>query len=106
MKLLLITVGCLLAASSAIACAGPSDEEVEAKGYEVLGRATPLMLGAAFSSGEECQKISDDFEFGEALEEDSRNQMSNREAMAELEKVEKQLDEFEDELREADCIDG
>ena len=106
MKLLLITVGCLLAASIAIACGDPSDEELEAKAYEIFGRATPLMLGAAFSSGEECQKISDDFEFSEALEEDSRSQMSNREAMAELEKMEKQLDEFEGELREAGCIDG
>ena len=32
--------------------------------------------------------------------------MSNGEVMAELEKVEKQVDEFEAQLIEAECIDG
>ena len=106
MKLIVITVGCLLAASIAIACAGPSDEEIKAKAYEVLGRATPLMLAAGFNFDEECQKIFNSLELGEALDEDSRSQMSNSEAMAELEKMEKELDEFEAQLLEAECIDG
>ena len=106
MKLIVITVGCLLAASIAIACGGPSDEEVEAKGYEVFGRAMPLMLAAGFNFDEECQKIFNDFELAEALDEDSKSQMSNGEVMAELEKVEKQVDEFEAQLIEAECIDG
>ena len=106
MKLIVITVSCLMAASIAIGCGGPSDEEVQAKAYEVWGRATPMMLAAAFNFNEECQKIVNSFDLGEALDEDSKSQMSNGEVMAELEKVEKQVDEFEAQLIEAECIDG
>jgi hypothetical protein len=106
MKLLVITVACVLALSAAIACGGPSDEEVEAKAYEIVGRATPLMLAAAFNFEPECQRIVESFEPGAALDEDSRDEMSNSEAMAELEKMEKELDDFEADLREAECIDG
>ena len=96
----------MLAASLAVACAAPSDEEVEAKAYELAGMAMPLMLAAGFSSDEECQKIFVTFEEGQGFDEDSRSQMSNREAMAELKKMDKKVAEFEDELRDAGCIDG
>ena len=106
MKLIIITLGCLLAVSIAIACGGPSDEEVEAKAYEVFARATPLLLAAGFNFDEQCQKIVNDFELSDALDEDGESDLSNSEAMAELVKMEKQVDEFEAQLIEAECVDG
>ncbi len=107
MRLLAIAMGCLLAVSLVIACGGgPSDEEVEAKGYEIAGRAIPLMMEAGFSSDPECQDIFNRFESDLDLDEDAADQMSNREIMSELKKAEKQLDDFEDELREAQCVNG
>ena len=105
MRLFIIALTFLML-GSAIACGGPSDEEVEAKAYEVIGRATPLMLAAAFNFEPECQQIVENFELGEALDEDARSELSNSVAMAELEKMEKELDQFEADLRDAECIEG
>ena len=44
----------------AVACSGPSDEEVEAKAHEVLGRAVPLVLAVGFAFSNECTQLVDD----------------------------------------------
>ena len=107
MRLFIIPVACVLAMSLASACgSGPSDEEVEAKAYEVIGRATPLILSAGLNFEPECQRIFETFEPGAAIDDDARGEMSNSEAMAELEKMEKEIDDFEAELRDAGCIEG
>ncbi len=107
MRIGLISAACVVTLVLAISCGGgPSDEEVEAKAYEVIGRATPLILSAGLNFEPECQRIFEAFEPGAAIDDDARGQMSNREAMAELEKMEKELDDFEAELRDAGCIEG
>ena len=50
MRIGLISAACVVTLALVIACGGgPSDEEVEAKAYEVIGRATPLMLSAGLN---------------------------------------------------------
>ena len=85
-------------------CSGPSEEEVAAKASEVVPRAQQLLLTASFAADAECRKLANEFAKAYALDELPYDQASPREAMAKLEILDKGLDQFEKDLKKADCI--
>ena len=87
-----------------LGCAGPSDAEIERRGTQLAGRALPLMLSAGFSSERECQNLSDEFSSKLEQIEDADDSLSNRQKMDIIEEFERELDQFEEELKKAKCI--
>ena len=109
MKLFIVAVACLLLATLAGACSEPSDEQVEAKYYELVGRINPL-LEAIVASRLSVECLGDagffDLELSQRLTPENLSAIGNREAMAEMKRIQKGLDKTEAALKDFGCIDG
>ena len=100
--LLIPTISLLLI--TLFGCSWPSEEEVAAKASEVVPRAQQLLLTASFAADAECRELADEFTKAFVIDDLPYDHASTREAMANLEIWDKGLDEFEKDLKKADCI--
>ena len=105
MKTLLLTLIIGLSLVPLFGCGGePTALDVAAKADVVVPRAQELMLTASFSPEAECRELAG--EFAEQYEVDKMPyaDADRKEAMSKLEKLEKGLDDFEEDLNKADCL--
>ena len=104
MKTLLLIPTISLLLIPLFGCSGPSEEEVAAKASEVVPRAQQLLLTASFAAEAECRELAGEFAKAYAIGDLPYDDASTREAMAKLEILDKGLDKFEKDLKQADCI--
>ena len=86
-----------------LGCSGPSEEEVAAKADEVVPRAQELMLLASFAPEAECRELAGEFAQEYEIDRMPYDDSDVKEAMSKLNKLDKGLDELEEDLEKAGC---